>query len=89
MDDMESEELLTTLANDQTHFLYDEMGYYVLKNGDGSIIKTLNNNGNEVDAWFSYDYIRGFICQHYIEQDTDDLRIYRISAAGLRAARSP
>lgn len=88
MDDMESAELLMTLANDRTH-LSDEMGYYVLKNDDGSIRKTTNAYGKEADARFSYDYINGFIRQHYIEQDKDDLRIYRISDAGVRPARSP
>jgi hypothetical protein len=85
---MDSGEMLKALADGA--YLFDEMGYYVLKNGDGTVFMTTNDYGKEVEARFPYDVIESGLMRHrYIEQDKVDACIYRISYSGLRAARSP
>jgi hypothetical protein len=85
---MDSVEMLKALAKGA--YLFDEMGHYVLKNTDGTVMKRTDDYGRDVEARFTYDEIEnGLMRHHYIEQDNDDASVYRISHDGLRAARSP
>jgi hypothetical protein len=47
-----------------------------------------DDRGRSLSARFPYGLIKGLLQQHYVTQDQQDSRIYRISATGLQAAKS-
>jgi hypothetical protein len=86
---MDTTTILNILAANPDAYILDDIGTgdIVLKNADGSDM-VLKDDGRQIIPRFPYALIEGLIQQHYVEQDKTSGRVYRISDAGLKAARS-
>jgi hypothetical protein len=82
---MRGTDVLMALAKNHGAYLYDE-GDVSLRCADGSIMKTTDDYGREVNAVFLYEVLNDLLRQHYVKQDPQDARVYRISLDGLKAA---
>jgi hypothetical protein len=85
---MDTTTILKILAANPNAYILDDIGTgeIVLKNADGSDMVIRDDQGRQIIPRFPYDLIKGLIEQHYVDQDKNAGRIYRISHDGLKAA---
>jgi hypothetical protein len=79
-------DILMALAKNHGAYLYGEVDVS-LRYDDGSIMKTTDDYGREVNAVFPYEILDDLLRQHYVKQDPHDARVYRISFDGLKVSR--
>jgi Asp-tRNA(Asn)/Glu-tRNA(Gln) amidotransferase B subunit len=86
---MTTTDILELLAKHPDAYIYDVgTGEIVLKQANGDDMPFADDRGRALSARFPYALIEGLIQQHYVTQDPNDARVYRISVDGLRAANS-
>jgi hypothetical protein len=87
---MDTTTILNILAANPDDYILDDIGTgeIVLKNADRSDMVIHDETGRQIVPRFPYALIEGLIQQHYVEQDKNDGRVYRISHAGIKAANS-